>query len=205
MRVEPTTPLNADPSPNERYRARNTIDALLADGKYDAWQKPEDDELLFGLIGTRLGAERHARVPLANDMASDADDLIETLHEQYCRAMSGFEPSAARREPAQLAAEDKPSPMLPHEAPPSTETVEALLCRARVMEDAFGPLRGEDAHDLAVLDSPPEILRLFAPAGYHATTARKRRALPPEITRRDHQAAGIDSPLCAPDAEHAQA
>jgi hypothetical protein len=72
MRVEPKTPLNADPSPNERYRARNTIDALLADEKYDAQEKPEDADLLFDLIGTRLGADRHARVPLADGYQAGA-------------------------------------------------------------------------------------------------------------------------------------
>lgn len=197
MRVEPKTPLSADPSPNERCHARNTIDALLADEKYDGWEKPENDDLLFGLIDTRLGADRHAHVPLADGIASDVDDLIETLHEQYRRALIGLEPS----EPAQLTAADKPSPLLPHEAPTSTESVETLLSRARVMEDAFGPLRQADVDDLAALESPPEILRLFAPAGYHATPTRIRRALPPELTRRDHQAASIDSPLSAPDAE----
>ncbi|MGV2287924.1 TagK domain-containing protein [Trinickia sp. YCB016] len=201
MRVEPTTPLSADPSPNERYHARNTIDALLANEKYDGWEKPENDDLLFGLIDTRLGADRRAHMLLADDNASDANDLIEALHEQYRRALSGLEPSLMSAEPAQRTASDNPSPLVPHEAPTSTESVETLLSRARVMEDAFGPLRQRDVEDLAELDSPPEILRLFAPAGYHATPARKRRALPPELTRRDHQAAGIDSPLSAPDAE----
>ncbi|MET5115300.1 TagK domain-containing protein, partial [Burkholderia pseudomallei] len=44
----------------------------------------------------------------------------------------------------------------------------------------------------------PEVLRLFAPAEYHAATARRPAGLPPALARREHQSLAIDSPLPAP-------
>lgn len=43
----------------------------------------------------------------------------------------------------------------------------------------------------------PEILRLFAPPEFHAEAAHGAAALPP-LTRREHHALSVDSPLAAP-------
>jgi hypothetical protein len=78
-------------------------------------------------------------------------------------------------------------------------SIEALLSGARVLKDVFGPLGEGEMPGLADTEPVPEILRLFAPAEYHAAASRRPTALPPALARREHHALGIDSPLPAPD------
>lgn len=78
-------------------------------------------------------------------------------------------------------------------------SIEALLSGARVLKDVFGPLGDGDMAGLADVEPAPEILRIFAPAEYHAAASRRPTALPPALARREHHALGIDSPMLASD------
>lgn len=77
------------------------------------------------------------------------------------------------------------------------ESIEALLFGDRTLEDVFERLDGHT--ETALDDEPiPEILRLFAPPEFQAAAARRGSALPPALTRREHHALTVDSPLSAP-------
>ncbi|ORC51214.1 hypothetical protein B2G74_00060 [Burkholderia sp. A27] len=143
-----------------------------------------------------------------------AQDLIQTLHEQYCRALDDPQASLAGNWAAQWATPVAGDPSMDaHEDHPrrqessgreSTDvgSIEALLSGTRVLKDVFGPLVGGDSEgDMSGLgwltdsEPVPEILRLFAPAEYHAAASRRPAALPPALARREHHSLGIDSPM----------
>ncbi|MBN3776296.1 TagK domain-containing protein [Burkholderia sp. Ac-20345] len=157
-------------------------------------------------IGSMDSASAHtrasARAPAA--AADSPDALVDTLHAQYWRALT--DPHAAVStewapmvdEPAAHAASPDPQDALhAHGDLAGSDSIEALLFGNRTLEDVFERLDGQA--EAALGDEPvPEILRLFAPPEYQAAAARRGPALPPALTRREHHALTVDSPLSAP-------
>lgn len=166
-----------------------------------------DDDLLGLLsIGTRDGAAAypHTAADTARVDADHTDALIDTLHAQYWRALT--DPGAPIA-PAWAPSVDDTlqhaiTPDHPHDAHTDDDaghpdSIETLLSGNRTIEDAFGHL---DGHMEPVTDgeSVPEILQLFAPPEFHAASARRAPVPPPPLTRREHHALSVDSPLTAP-------
>lgn len=166
---------------------------------------------VFGLIGSPVtdddGAAWRAHGP-DNAAMTGGHDVIQTLHEQYCRALDDPQASLAGNWTAQWATPLAGDPSMDrHEhhsrrQEPSAGreltdmgSIEALLSGARVLKDVFGPLGEGDMSGLADAEPVPEILRLFAPAEYHAAVSRRPTALPPALARREHHSLGIDSPM----------
>ncbi|WP_260434939.1 TagK domain-containing protein [Burkholderia sp. Bp8992] len=154
----------------------------------------------LGIGGKERIARHSARSPRASvDTSDNADVLIDTLHAQYWRALAGPHASAiaewvsvaAATEPAtRTTALDSPDcPDANHDRDP----IEALLFGNRTLDDVFERL-DEHAGPLPDGEPVPEILHLFAPPDFRATAAQH----PPALTRREHHALTIDSPLSAP-------
>lgn len=166
-----------------------------------------DDDMLGLLgIGTRDGAAAypHTAADTAGVDADHTDALIDTLHAQYWRALtdpgapiaSAWAPSVDDTLPHEITP-DHPHDVHAYENSGRSDSIETLLSRNRTIEDAFGHL---DGHMAPVSDgeSIPEILQLFAPPEFHAASARRAPAPPPPLTRREHHALSVDSPLTAP-------
>ncbi|KVP95617.1 hypothetical protein WJ95_02370 [Burkholderia ubonensis] len=152
---------------------------------------PRDADAVLDLIDAVIAADALASRQ-ADDANADAPaaggpvparDLMHSLYEQYCGALENPQASLSAGWAAQMTAAHRPLP--------------DLRADARVLDDAFGPLTPGDGPDPAATEPVPEILRLFAPAEYHATAARRQGGLPPALTRQEHQTLAIDSPLPA--------
>lgn len=131
----------------------------------------------------------------APDVA-EADDLMSSLHDQYRGALD--DPQAVLNvEWMVSAAVHHASPTEAHADSFSRfKSAEAPMSGTHRVEDLFGKLE-EDAATLATLEqATPEILRLFAPAESREPMARR----PPSLTRREHHAVTLDSPLDCPPA-----
>ncbi|CAB3772148.1 hypothetical protein GQ57_32480 [Burkholderia sp. MSh2] len=135
---------------------------------------------------------------------ASADALIDTLHAQYWRTLN--DPNAAISPEWAPAAEETEAPVArPDSSAPrhtsgsggESDSIEALLFGDRTLNDEFEQLDGhaEPAFDIVPI---PEVLRLFAPPEFQAAAARRGPALPPALTRREHHALTVDSPLSAP-------
>lgn len=166
-----------------------------------------DSDVLGELgIGSTDDAAAHAYASSSTpDAGTDSTDtLIEKLHAQYWRALvdphalitAGWAPLSEVDEPTPRAAasdsHDKP------DALDDRDSIETLLFGNRTLEDLFERL--DEQHTGPALDDEavPEILRLFAPPEYQAAAAQRGPALPPPLTRREHHALSVDSPLLAP-------
>ncbi|KVF22125.1 hypothetical protein WJ07_17810 [Burkholderia vietnamiensis] len=136
--------------------------------------------------------------------AESPDGLVAALHAQYWRALT--DPNAtvaaewapmADEAATHACAPDSHDDPRAHVVPEHAESIEALLFGHRTLEDVFDRL---DGHGETVLDDEPipEILRLFAPPEFQAAAARRGPTLPPSLTRREHHALTVDSPLSAP-------
>ncbi|MBN3839519.1 TagK domain-containing protein [Burkholderia sp. Ac-20349] len=189
----------------EDARSQPVADTLPLD---DAFSPARIDDDMLGLlgIGTRDGAAAypHATTDTAGIDADHTDALIDTLHAQYWRALtdpgapiaSAWAPSIDDTLPHEISP-DHPHDVHAYENSGRSDSIETLLSGNRTIEDAFGHL---DEHMEPVTDgeSIPEILRLFAPPEFHAEFARRAPAPPPPLTRREHHALSVDSPLTAP-------
>jgi hypothetical protein len=158
---------------------------------------------IFGLIGSRPAMS--PRVVSRTATRADGEDLIASLHRQYCQALDNplgpvteadWEATSGsgrdtRRNSGQ--ADDL------HLHSAGQDSIEALLSGAQLLDHAFGPLRESDIGNLPESEPVPEILRLFAPPEYLASAWRSTAALPPALARRDHHSLGIDSPLPMPE------
>jgi hypothetical protein len=206
-RMEPVATGRDVPS-GDRFRDCERVGNRIALGEYDFPGDYEEDtrgsHAVLGLIGTFVATGDGVSRLDAGGVASGADDLIETLHAQYCRVLDDPHASLADNWAAQtvpvgdLSAGANCEPSAGARAP-HIGSIEALLSGSRFMEDVFGPLATSDAPDLAATEPVPEILRLFAPAEYLAAASRRPRALPPALARREHHSLGMDSPLPASD------
>lgn len=157
----------------------------------------QERNAVFALIGMPKAVESTS---ISTEEAA-GPDLIATLYQQYRRVLDDPQLSLAASwatyvkpvaDPAS-SGQDKTSPVAS-----ACLSIEALLSGAQHLEDAFGPLQKGATPDVAHAAPVPEILRLFAPAEYQTTTARRPAPHPPALTRREHHAPGIDSPLSAP-------
>ncbi|QVN23321.1 TagK domain-containing protein [Burkholderia pyrrocinia] len=191
---------HTEPVP-DGYRERQTPDAEGPDlPDYEVIDHPDSNDGVLRELG--IGCMDGADAPVRTVANADGDDsLVETLHAQYWRALT--DPHAS------VAAELMPPGVepTPHALAPDSQvdpgargecdSIEALLCGNHTLEDMFEQL---DRHAEHILDDEPvpEILRLFAPPEFHAAAARRGPALPPPLTRREHHALSVDSPLSAP-------
>ncbi|ABB11092.1 TagK domain-containing protein [Burkholderia lata] len=174
----------------------------------DAFGPVRIDDDMLGLlgIGTRDGAAAypHTAADTAGVDADHTDALIDTLHAQYWRALT--DPGAPIASVWAPSVDDtalhQNTPDHRHdthadETRERSESIETLLSGNRTIEDAFGHLEG---HVEAVIggESVPEILQLFAPLEFHTQSAHRSLSPPPPLTRREHHALSVDSPLAAP-------
>jgi hypothetical protein len=170
--------------------------------------RDQDDEdlrgshAIFGLIGSRMATEATGTRPVPEGASGDPGDLIATLHTQYCQALDNpWVPiGTADWVPASAGAGAVGLPVDLHVPAAGNDSIEALLSGAQLLDHAFGPLRESDLGSLPESEPVPEILRLFAPPEYLASTRRQAPALPPTLARREHHSFGIDSPLPMPEA-----
>ncbi|MPV71366.1 TagK domain-containing protein [Burkholderia sp. BE17] len=176
----------------------------------EAPDRSPGDDAVFGLIGIgsmdSAEANAHTRVSAPTGDADSADALVDALHAQYWRALTDPHASLTDSwapqvdEPsAHAATQDAPDEWHAQDAHRESASIEALLSGERTLEDVFGRLEGDLALEEA---SVPEVLRLFAPPEFHAADARRAPALPPALTRREHHALSVDSPLTAPTREN---
>ncbi|BAX63407.1 TagK domain-containing protein [Burkholderia stabilis] len=190
---------HAEPVLDEN-RARHTPDVDGLDlPKDEVADHPHSNDDVLSELGIGSMDIAPARAPVAN--ADSTDSLVETLHAQYWRALTDpqavvtaeWVPLADEQAPHALAPDSQVAPGVHGEY----DSIEALLSGNHTLEDVFERL---DRHAEHVPDdeSVPEILRLFAPPEFHAAAARRGPALPPALTRREHHALSVDSPLAAP-------
>lgn len=157
-------------------------------GEYSSGPYHEaNSNVIFGLIGT-VGKASHREPAKAG-----VPDVIGSLYDQYCRALDDPQAAFSGEWSAPVAIEhaslSEPKPELIEHA----ESIEVVLSGRRDIEDVFGILTKENSPPAVVIDPVPEILRLFAPPEFKGKTSR----LPSALVRREHHAAGIDSPLLA--------
>lgn len=183
----------------------SVVAQLQIDPEHSRSGQPIENPVL-GLVGSSAKLDGSTsllqRTAPENDESSARTDIVQTLHAQYWQAL--LDPRASIDQTW-----DAPE----HRDAPTSATdvtvqrtalntgIETLISGERTVEEVFGPLVPHDtSHALAAafaLESAPEILRLFAPATYQAGLARNPDALPPELTRREHQVVTVDSPLHA--------
>nr|WP_057925015.1 TagK domain-containing protein [Burkholderia ambifaria] len=144
--------------------------------------------------------------PRATPFPERTDDLVETLHAQYWRALTDPHTALSGSWSEQLDSPATPVASVTPDshdvrptpaAPAGPGSIEVLLSGKRNLEDAFGRLGTGFAPELEI-EPMPEVLRLFAPPEFHAAEIRRAPALPPALTRREHHALSVDSPLAAP-------
>ncbi|KVD77279.1 type VI secretion protein [Burkholderia sp. ABCPW 14] len=213
MKYAEATPRRADASPAAACDADAPVMETLLTGSPEAGMRDamRDGNAVFGLIGTAISAETFARRQgehatdgaMASGSPIQARDLMHSLYEQYCGALEDPQASLASDWPAQMAIVRRPPPDQPgdrrkgSEAAEEADSIDALVSGSSVFDDVFGLLRPGDTPDPAAMEPIPEVLRLFAPAEYHAAMARRPGSLPPALARREHQTLAIDSPLSA--------
>jgi hypothetical protein len=143
---------------------------------------------ILGLIGT-VGNASHRETDKAG-----ANDVIDSLYNQYCRALddplASFSSDWSASASIEQASLNDPEPISTKHA----ESIEAVLSGRRDIEDVFGLLTKENSPPAVIVEPIPEILRLFAPPEFKVQASR----LPSALARREHHASGIDSPLLAP-------
>ncbi|WP_207002496.1 TagK domain-containing protein [Trinickia mobilis] len=199
-RNEPKEPWETHASLDEQHHARRTIEELLGTAGDCPREDSRGSEAILASISSPPVAG--SGKPATRPSGIDADDLIDTLHDQYLRALDDPHASFAEDPTARVPSVDEPSlssAVALADSASRVQSIEALLSRALVMEDAFGPLGDDGAPDPAAAEPIPEILRLFAPAKYQSAASRRPAASLPALTRREHHSVDIDSPLSAPD------
>ncbi|RQR38103.1 TagK domain-containing protein [Burkholderia sp. Bp9143] len=164
---------------------------------------------LIGSHGVTADAAREKRDGTGSQempFPERTDDLVESLHAQYWRALTDPHTALSGSWGEQL---DSPATPLASVMPESHDlwptptnagasgSIEVMLSGERNLEDAFGHLDTSCTPELEI-EPVSEVLRLFAPPEFHAAEARRAPALPPALTRREHHALSVDSPLAAP-------
>jgi hypothetical protein len=207
-RIEPTKLNVANRGTPGRSSVRQSHEGrAVADDDTVAHGVQEDlrgSNAVFGLIGTSALLDDIQAQRKVDGMAPAAEDLMASLYGQYCRVLDDPKASLAgewssRPMPSADDSAERPSPAVyAQTAPSSFESIETFLTGAYRMEHAFGPMGTGEAPELVSMEPVPEILRLFAPAGYEASVLRRPSALPPALARREHHSLGIDSPLSVP-------
>jgi hypothetical protein len=165
------------------------------------------ENAVLGLIGSGMPASErvtsHERGAAAH--ASEAHDIIGALHDQYCKVLDDPYALLANHWAADRMAADeitadtsagRHDPLASINA--QTGSIDELLSGERALRDVFGPLNEGQTPESAQLEPVPDVLRLFAPAGYLAAAARRSPSPAPSLARREHHSLAIDSPLFAP-------
>ncbi|QCP54377.1 TagK domain-containing protein [Trinickia violacea] len=175
---------------------------------YEQHQCAEDlqgDRSILALIGSRP-AVKQGGVRQALEHVNDGEDLMSSLHRQYCQALDnplGPMAGAGWESPSESSGRyvrDKSGfPADSHRPDANQDSIETLLSGAQLLDHAFGPLGESDLGNLLESEPVPEILRLFAPPEYLASAFRWMASVPPTLARREHHSLGIDSPLPMPE------
>ncbi|AJX35594.1 Uncharacterised protein [Burkholderia oklahomensis] len=213
MKYAEAMPRRADASPAATRDADAPLMETLLTGSPEAGLRDamRDGNAVLGLIGTAISAETFARrqgdpaadIATAAGSPVQARDLMHSLYEQYCGALEDPQASLASDWPAQMTLVRRPPPdqrsdrRKEAEEAGEADSIDALVSGSPVFDDVFGLLGPGDTPDPAAMEPIPEVLRLFAPAEYHAAMARRAGSLPPALARREHQTLAIDSPLPA--------
>ncbi|MFP3504270.1 TagK domain-containing protein [Burkholderia sp. SIMBA_062] len=168
------------------------------------------NQSILDLIGRHGGTVNAARGKRGTGLQTmpfpeHTDDLVETLHAQYWRALTDPHTTLPGSWGEQL---DLPATPVASVTPDSHDvrptqanlgspgSIELLLSGERNLEHAFGRLERSFMPDPEI-EPVPEVLRLFAPPEFHAAEAHRTPALPPTLTRREHHTLSVDSPLAA--------
>ncbi len=119
---------------------------------FDEAQLEEDQRgsaAIFGLLGSRPVLEDGATS--RTSVRVDGEDLIASLHRQYCQALDnpfGPAPAADWESPAEPSGRyvhsESGLPVDPHLYHAGHDSIEALLSGAQLLDHAFGPLRESD-------------------------------------------------------------
>lgn len=159
----------------------------------------EDNLVLDLLAGTAEASSARFVFKIGDDTAGTATDaLLGSLYEQYCQALDaplaprsdvwvpapgGEDVSWGEQHQGGSGGDDIISP------------IAAVLGDIHSLEQAFGPINSGAHHAVAATDEVPEVLRLFAPAEYHAALSRRPGRILPSLVRREHHTLSIDSPV----------
>lgn len=207
VRIEPTRQEEIDSCNSSQSHVRESFRERMTDGEHAMGNAVQEDlsgsDAVFGLIGMSVSVD-DTRTGRTDGMVSGGDDLMKYLYGQYCRALDDPKASLAGDwaiqavPPGDYGADSTGLIDYAHKPASSFESIETFLTGAYKMEHAFGPMGTHEAPELVATEPVPEILRLFAPAGYAACVQRRPSALPPALARREHHALGIDSPLSVP-------
>ncbi|WP_218641373.1 TagK domain-containing protein [Burkholderia ubonensis] len=203
MRSKPGAIQVADSSVRDasvmRDRAADPITEL---SKSELDEDLRGSNAVLGLIGEPANIDCGVARDVFGETNAASNDLIATLHDQYCRALDNPWASLASADwvpQATSAIESGAGPADVSSGPPASTgglaAMEPWFFGDGRLEQAFGPLVESEVMKLHEPEPVPEILRLFAPPGYEAAASRRLAALPPELARREHHAWSIDSPL----------
>lgn len=188
-------------------KQEDVADALL----FEPSNLAGGNKSILDLIGSNGMSEHDVRGKLgtgsqAAPSPERTDELVETLHAQYWRALTDPHLALFGSWSEQL---DSPAAPVASVTPDSHDvrptpanvaafsSIEVMLSGKRNLEDAFGRLDTRFSPEQEI-EPVPEVLRLFAPPEFHAAEARRAPALPPALSRREHHALSVDSPLAAP-------
>ncbi|PFH29691.1 TagK domain-containing protein [Burkholderia sp. JKS000303] len=193
--------------PCDSEKQESSADFLLLDSSDRAGSNTSILDLISSHGVTADAARRKSGTESqAMSFPKRTDDLVETLHAQYWRALTNPHTALSDSRGERL---DSPATPLASVTPDShdvrpapanparPDSIEMLLSGKRNLEDAFGRLEQSVLSDLEI-EPVPEVLRVFAPPEFHAAEAHRAPALPPALTRREHHALSVDSPLAAP-------
>jgi len=184
-----------------RGQSRMERQGLAASDRGDC--SPESSEAIFEFLGSSTNAayDTSAYERPGASTHTDRDDLLATLNEQYYQALESphFLPNSewVGSSATGIAGSGKEAMGERARANDDSSSIHSLLSDIDVLEEAFDALHEGGVTDLTGHDAVPEILRLFAPAEYHASAARRVGMAPPHVARRDHHTLAIDSPLAA--------
>jgi hypothetical protein len=152
----------------------------------------DEHNALDVIVSERGGVRAETVSPCSRSVDGD---IIGELAASYFQALEGERdsPIYAYEQPAAQPAHALTDAEEPGAAPDSATdgTISAWLGGSDSLEDVFGHFQDSD-EPMAELSALPEILELFAPAGYQATHAER---IAPDLARREHHTLAIDSPM----------
>ncbi|WP_233235298.1 TagK domain-containing protein [Bordetella sp. LUAb4] len=167
------------------------------------WRRPQERSFIEPAL------RKEAATDTATETPGHPGDLIDTLRAQYWRALadprtscsdsweavedSNATPFAVTLDDAHGAPEARPASA----TAAAEDSIEVLVSGVFQLEDAFQHLERVVLPELDIAPVP-EVLRLFAPAELQAPEAIRMPSLPPPLTRREHHALSVDSPVVAP-------
>jgi hypothetical protein len=190
----------------ERSREPTSYFETVAATEYLNSCDEETSNAVFDVIGyTAVALEPAQESAIA---LSEPVDVIAGLYSQYLLALDNGDTGLSKEwvgaavQPEShtvTAASGNASPSaFPDDRTEATDSIEALLGRTHLLEQAFGPLGLGEARELIATEPVPEILQLFAPYAYQAAASRRIAQIPPALARREHHSVSIDSAMPVP-------